>query len=91
MDPSVAFPTLDPSLTPAGCADAVVDLGRRRKKQGTLESAPDYFAGASAVLQYLFPAEDGRLSRAIPPAWMIMLMCGRGDELLKEVKANATA
>jgi hypothetical protein len=43
----------------------------------------DYFAGAMAVLQSLYPHKDGeRLSPMVPPKWVLYPMSGRS--ILKE-------
>jgi len=86
MDPRAPFPIIDPALTPEGCWNAVLDMGRRRVTSGSMEAdaAPDFFAGVATVLQYLFPGEGNTLTPMVPPMWSILLMCGRADELLKE-------
>lgn len=59
--------------------EAVIDLLRIRQRKGVLESEADYLAGAMAVINHIFPHEDGpeKLSGDIPVAWIMFPMAGR--------------
>lgn len=59
--------------------ESVIDLLRARQRTGSLESEADFLAGAMAVINYVFPHEEGsdKLSDDIPVAWIMFPMAGR--------------
>jgi hypothetical protein len=59
--------------------EAVIDVLRARQKNHALESEADYLAGAMAVLNHVFPNQDGpdKMSNEIPVAWIMFPMAGR--------------
>lgn len=59
--------------------EAVIDVLRARQKNQALESEADFLAGAMAVINHMFPNQDGpdKLSLEIPVVWIMYPMAGR--------------
>lgn len=59
--------------------EAVIGVLRARQKNQALESEADFLAGAMAVINHMFPNQDGpdKLSSEIPVVWIMYPMAGR--------------